>query len=133
MKLLAPLLLLFAATEATAQARRPRVSAGDTVPPAIERLAGGRQKPGLFAERQKFSRNFKSAPHWHDREIHITVLRGALYAGRGDRFDLAGVRPLGPESFLLIPARVHYFVWVPAGTVLQVEGMGPLTTTYLHP
>lgn len=133
MRLPLALLLLCGATDAVAQAARPRVSSGDTVRPAIERLAGSRQQAGLFAERQRFSRNFKSAPHWHDREVHITVLRGALYAGRGDRFDLSRVRPLGPESFLLIPAEVHYFVWVPAGTVLQIEAMGPLKTSYIHP
>jgi quercetin dioxygenase-like cupin family protein len=130
MRLLLLLLFLLGTSEALAQSSRPRVSPGDTVRPQIERLAGSQQKQGLFAERQRFSRNFRALPHWHDREVHITVLRGALYASRGDRFDLSKVRPLGPESFLIIPAGVHHFEWVPAGTVLQVEGVGPVKTTY---
>ncbi len=118
---------------AWAQGTVPRVSPGDTIRPVIEHLAGSRQKPGLFAERQKFSHGYRQAPQWADHEMHLTVLHGALYAGRGDRFSLKGVHPLGPESFLLIPARVHHFWWVPRGTVVQVEGIGPVVTTAVEP
>jgi hypothetical protein len=114
---------------AWAQGTVPRVSTGDTIKPVVERLAGSRQKPGIFAERQKFNRSYRQRPQSADRELHVTVLHGALYAGRGDRFSLKGVRPLGPESFLIIPARVHHFWWAPRGTVLQVEGVGPVLTT----
>ena len=114
---------------AWAQGTVPRVSPGDTVKPVVERLAGSRQKPGLFAERQKFNHSYRQRPQSADRELHVTVLHGALYAGRGDRFSLKGVRPLGPESFLIIPAGVHHFWWAPWGTILQVEGVGPVVTT----
>ena len=111
------------------QGAGPRVSSADTVKPIVEHLAGSQQGTGLFAERQKYTHNYRQRPQWHDRELHVTVLRGALYAGRGDRFSLKGVRPLGPESFLIIPAGVHHFWWAPRGTVLQLEGVGPVATT----
>ena len=57
--------------------RVPRVSPGDTIRPVIEHLAGSRQKPGLFAERQKFSHGYRQAPQWADQEMHLTVLHGA--------------------------------------------------------
>lgn len=115
-----------------AQARAPHVSPGDTVPPKIQRLAGDRRRPGLFAERVTFVRNFRAPARSEDRELHVTVLRGALYAGRGTRFDLQGVRPLGPESFLLIPRGTPHFWWGPRGTVLQIQGVGPVSTTQLE-
>jgi hypothetical protein len=118
---------------AGAQGTGPRVSPGDTVRPVIEHLAGSQQSPGLFAERQKFAHSYRQPPQWHDQELHVTVLHGALYAGRGDHFSLKGVRPLGPESFLIIPAKVHHFWWAPRGTVLQVEGVGPVVTTDVAP
>ena len=121
--------VVLAPVAASAQGTTPRVSPGDTVRPAIEHLAGNRDSTGLFAERQKFTRSYRQRPQSADRELHVTVLHGALYAGRGDRFSLKGVRPLGPESFLIIPARVHHFWWAPRGTVLQVEGVGPVVTT----
>ena len=123
------LCLALGPSAAWAQGAAPRISPGDTVKPVIEHLAGNRDSPGLFAERQKFTRSYRQRPQSADRELHVTVLHGALYAGRGDRFSLKGVRPLGPESFLIIPARVHHFWWAPRGTVLQVEGVGPVVTT----
>ncbi len=115
-----------------AQGRTPHVSPGDTVAPKIQRLAGDRRRPGLFAERLAFGRNFRAPPRSEDRELHLTVLKGALYAGRGSRFDLQGVRPLGPESFLLVPRGTPYFWWAPRGTVLQIQGVGPVSTTHLE-
>ena len=54
----------------------PRVSAGDTIRPVIEHLAGSRQKPGLFAERQKFTHSYRQQPQWADQEMHLTVCTG---------------------------------------------------------
>ena len=125
--------LAVAPAAARAQGTVPRVSPADTVKPVIEHLAGNQHNPGLFAERQKFTHSYRQRPQWSDQELHVTVVHGALYAGRGDRFSLKGVRPLGPESFLIIPARVHHFWWAPRGTVLQLEGVGPVTTTDVEP
>ncbi len=33
----------------------------------------------------------------------------------------------------LVPAKAHHYVWATGETVIQLDGMGPRTTTFVNP
>lgn len=62
--------------------------------------------------------------HGHERREHITVLQGrmhhALEGGTRETADTCG-----PGCFIVLPVGQRHQVWLEAGTILQVHGVGP--------
>ncbi len=95
-------------------------------------LAGNPNAAGLYILRVRFPAGVMSRPHTHDRDRFITVIEGTWHAGTQAEFDPAATTPLGPGSFMVHPAgAVHYDGARETATIVEIRGIGPVSTTYL--
>jgi quercetin dioxygenase-like cupin family protein len=94
-------------------------------------LAGDRRLAGLFAERIRFLPGDRGRPHTHSGELHVTVVRGRIFVNWGTRFDTTGARLLSSGDFMVLPAGRAHFEWVDEPTEIHVQGVGPVSTTYV--
>lgn len=76
---------------------------------------------------------YSVAPHIHPAVEHVTVMRGTLHFGMGEKFDKAATQPLPAGTFGYWPAGMKHFAWIEGETVLQVHGMGPWGIQYVNP
>ncbi len=101
---------------------------------AIATLAGDMAKPGLYAARIRMPAGLRVEPHFHPENRVVAVLSGTLHIGFGERFEPERLRAMPAGSFFIEPAGVPHFARVgEEDAILQVSGVGPSGTTYLHP
>jgi quercetin dioxygenase-like cupin family protein len=107
----------------------------DTLLPTGRRnifLVSRRELPGLFVERSSFPPGYRSNPHSHNGDLNITVISGSFNLVFKDNNDSAvSTKVYGPGSFIIIPARQVHFEWFTEKTLMDITGIGPLTTTNL--
>lgn len=96
-------------------------------------LEGDPGKPGAFTMRAKFPSGYKIQPHWHPVDEHVTVLRGTLHMGLGEKFDPAAGKAMGAGSFGHMKPDVRHFAWTTEETVIQLHGTGPWGINYVNP
>jgi quercetin dioxygenase-like cupin family protein len=93
-------------------------------------LVSRRENPGLFVERAIFPSGYRSNPHTHPGDLNITVITGSFnlaLSGHPDSTAIAKV--YGPGSFVIIPANQPHFEWFTERSVMDITGIGPLTTS----
>jgi hypothetical protein len=96
-------------------------------------LDGDPSAPGIYVVRVRYPPNVFTRPHWHGEDRHIVVLNGTWYMGTGDNFDPSKTVPLPVGSYAKHPAGgVHWDGAKDEEVVLQVVGIGPLTTELVH-
>ena len=98
-------------------------------------LVGNPSKPGVYVARTRFPPHVMDTPQSHSGERYVTVLEGTWTAGTGPKFDPATARLLQPGSVMVHPAGgVHWDGSSnDAPVVVQIVGIGPVTTTTLDP
>ncbi len=96
-------------------------------------LSGDPGKKGLFTVRLQAPAGYKVPPHMHPTAEHITVISGALHVGAGDKFDEAAGHKLVVGSYVVMPAQMNHYAWMPGETIIQVHGMGPFQIKYANP
>lgn len=69
--------------------------------------------------------------HKHPVDEHLTVLRGTIRFGIGERFDSTALRTLGPGSYVFLPAGTIMFAIMDGEAVVQVHGVGPFHIHWL--
>ena len=78
-----------------------------------------------------------SHPHYHDKDRYITVIKGTWWVGLrpdGDIYNPDKTVPMKPGSFVFHPAGGHHYDGAKdEETIVQIVGMGPVTTTQLEP
>lgn len=99
----------------------------------IQYLAGHPREPGFFVYRLFFPAGFRLAPHTHSAALHSTVLCGSLLLGRGAHEDPALESRHAPGAFNAFAAGTPHWERVESDTILQVSGIGPVTTTPVAP
>lgn len=96
-------------------------------------LEGQPKLKGPFTIREKIPPNFSLRPHWHNGAEHVTVISGVFYTGKGDTFDKKNGVRLPKGSYSVNPPKYHHFGWTEKeGAVLQINGEGPWTRTYVN-
>jgi len=97
-------------------------------------LYGDPSKPGIYVARNIFPAGIWSAPHFHDQDRFITVMRGVWHVGMGPDWDSKGSIPVSAGSFMFHPTNaVHFDGAMEADTEVQIVGMGPVKTTWIYP
>ena len=97
-------------------------------------IYGDPSKPGPYVIRAKFSPGTMTRPHWHPEDRFVTVLSGTWYTGEGDAFEPDKTVPLKAGSFMLHPAKAHHYDGAKDEEVIvQIVGIGPSSTTLVHP
>lgn len=88
----------------------------------------------IFTVRLRFPNGYVLPAHSHPTDEHVTVIRGTLLLGMGDRLDEnAFLPPLHAGGFITAPARMNHFVMARGNTEVQVYAMGPFALTYANP
>ena len=64
-------------------------------------------------------------PHRHPVDENITVVKGTLYFGVGDKFDRAAMKKMTVGSYAFIPKGSTMFGYTPDAAIVQVHGVGP--------
>jgi hypothetical protein len=96
-------------------------------------LEGDPTKEGFFTMRLWFPDGFKVLPHWHPRVEHVTVIKGALNIGMGEKFDQTVTREMSEGTFGFWSPGMRHFAWAKGDTIIQLHGIGPWMITYVNP
>jgi len=97
-------------------------------------LSGDPMAPGMFAIRLQFPAGYEVAAHHHPGAELVTVISGTFGFGHGDVLDRGHGEQLKAGAFVDIPANHNHFGWSgPDGAVVQINGTGPFTITYVDP
>jgi len=92
-------------------------------------LQGDPSKPGMYIELTKWHAGHNSRPHFHSTDRYITVLSGTWWVGTGKKYDPSVMKPMGPGSYVVHPAKgVHWDGAREGDCVIEIVGTGPLTT-----
>jgi len=97
-------------------------------------LDGDPRKPGVYVLRVKIPSGLMTRPHFHAEDRYITVIAGTWWVGTGDTFDPAKAVAVKAGSYVRQPAGTHHFDGAKdEEVVLQIIGVGPGGTTFVHP
>lgn len=98
-------------------------------------MFGDPSKPGPYSIRIKWlAGNNMSRPHTHATDRFFVVISGTWWVGSGTKFDPDSTVPVKPGSFVVHYAnQPHYDGAKDEDAVIQVWGMGPLTTELVEP
>ena len=86
-----------------------------------------------FTFRLEVDDGFEMGPHTHPVAEHMTVLSGRFYVGFGETLDRSAAVEYGPGSYIVVGAGVPAYMWAEGKTVVQVHGVGPLSTEFIEP
>lgn len=93
-------------------------------------LQGNPSEEGLYIMRIRFPAGASSSPHHHSRDRFITVIEGTWYAGTDASHDMNKTVAIPAGGFMKHPAgAVHYDGAKDKAVVVEIRGMGPVTTT----
>ena len=96
-------------------------------------LSGDPGKSGPYVARIMVPAGYKIPPHWHSQTENLTILKGTLYLGDGDKLDTAHGHAVKVGGFHYLPANAHHYAYTKSATVLQIHGDGPLDINYVNP
>ena len=94
-------------------------------------LQGNPFQEGPFVIRADFPADYKMLAHTHGSAENITIIKGSLYLGEGEKFDESKAKVLNVGGFASMPG-VHY-AFTKEPCTFQVHGMGPFVITYINP
>jgi quercetin dioxygenase-like cupin family protein len=100
-------------------------------------LAGDPSKPGIYVVQNTFAPGRGSRPHFHSQDRYVTVIKGTWWVALGpdaDVYNLDKMTPMKAGSFVKHPAGGHHYDGAKTEeVVVQIMGMGPVTTTQITP
>lgn len=96
-------------------------------------LEGDPGKAAMFTVRLEMPDGYKIAAHTHPTDEHVTIIKGTLLLGMGDRVDAAQATALPTGAFSSVTANMHHFAVAKGQTIVQVNSMGPFVLTYVNP
>jgi hypothetical protein len=100
-------------------------------------ISGDPTKPGLYVIRNLFPPGVMSRPHFHNQDRLVTVIKGTWWTATGPDGDIYNpdkTKPNPVGSFMKHPAGLHHYDGAKAEEcVVQIIGMGPVTTTDILP
>jgi|KBSSwiS6_1023812.scaffolds.fasta_scaffold58848_1 quercetin dioxygenase-like cupin family protein len=100
-------------------------------------LVGDSSKPGIYVQRITWAPNTGSRPHYHNEGRYITVIKGTWYVATGpeaDTYNPDKMTPVKPGTFIYEPPNGHHYDMAKDEEVIvEILGMGPVSTTSLEP
>ena len=95
-------------------------------------LAGDPGKTGaMFTIRAKLPDGYTVPPHWHPSDENVTVLKGTLIVGKGEKLDPSHADELTAGSYMRMPKEMRHFAKAKGETIIQVHGVGPFDIVYV--
>jgi quercetin dioxygenase-like cupin family protein len=72
-------------------------------------------------------------PHTHPSDENVTVLKGTLLIGTGEKFDSKVMQEIPTGGYMRMPKGMRHFAQVKGETILQLHGVGPFEISYVNP
>jgi hypothetical protein len=95
-------------------------------------LAGDPTKAGPYVIRAQLPDGYKVPPHWHPSDENVTVIKGTLMVGKGEKFNAEAAEAMPAGSFISMPKEMRHYAFAKGETVIQVHGVGPFDITYVN-
>jgi len=95
-------------------------------------ISGKLDQEGPFTFRLKLEAGARIPAHTHPVDEYVTVIKGTMLLGYGDKFSEATLRPFKPGGFVAIRANVQHFGQAKGATIIQVHGNGPFGLSVLE-
>jgi quercetin dioxygenase-like cupin family protein len=96
-------------------------------------LEGNPNEAGPFTMRLLMPDRYRLPPHYHPVVEHVTVVKGTLKVGMGEKFDPSALTPLPAGTFAALEPGTRHFVEAQGETILQLHGIGPWALVYVNP
>jgi quercetin dioxygenase-like cupin family protein len=96
-------------------------------------VIGDPAKAGVFIAYLKFPRNYAIPAHTHPFTEVVTVLKGKVGSGFGNRLDRAKGDLLAAGSSFSLPADEPHYLWNDEEAVVLLVATGPWGITYVNP
>jgi quercetin dioxygenase-like cupin family protein len=97
-------------------------------------ILGDPSKAGVFIAWLKFPPNYPIPPHTHPYAEVVTVLKGKLGNGMGEKFDKSTGEMLNAGDSFVLPAGHTHYVWTTdEETIVELIATGPWDITYTNP
>ncbi len=97
-------------------------------------ILGDPSKAGVFIAWLKFPPNYPIPPHTHPYAEVVTVLKGKVGNGMGEKFDkTTGEMLKAGDSFVLPAGHAHYLWTTDEETIVELIATGPWDITYTNP
>ena len=100
-------------------------------------VVGDPSKPGIYVQRITWAPNTGSRPHYHNEARYITVIKGTWYVATGpaaDTYNPDKMTPVKEGTFIYEPPNGHHYDMAKNEEVIvEILGMGPVSTTSLEP
>ena len=96
-------------------------------------IVGNPDKAGAYyAYFLKAPAGGKAPPHYHKMTENVTVISGTIMFGVGDTMNEAAMKSFGPGTVASVPGGLHHYAMAKTDMVIEVSGIGPDTTTFVH-
>lgn len=96
-------------------------------------VVGDPSKAGVFIAYLKFPANYVIPAHTHPFTEVVTVLKGRVGNGFGDRLDREKGELLDIGSSFMLPADHPHYLWNDEESVVLLIATGPWDITYVNP
>lgn len=98
-------------------------------------LQGNAKQPGSHLYRLRMPSGLKMPPHKYARDQMITVVKGTLWMGTGDRYNPMKMQELFGGSAYTVPAGTAVYNWARTEVILHVltEGGVENPIEYINP
>jgi uncharacterized RmlC-like cupin family protein len=87
---------------------------------------------GYYAYLLKIPAGVRVPVHFHAMRETVTVISGTMMFGLGDAMDPAKMMTLGPGNIVSVPASLHHYAMAKTDAIIEISGIGPDTTTFVH-
>lgn len=98
--------------------------------PAGLAIMGDTSKSGMYVFRYRYAAGTMNPPHFHDQDRYVTVIKGTWWTGTGTVVEPDSMVSIKAGGFMFHPAGLSHYDGARDGdAIVQVIGMGPVTTT----
>jgi uncharacterized RmlC-like cupin family protein len=87
---------------------------------------------GYYAYFLKVPAGTRIPAHFHAMRETVTVISGDMMFGIGDAMNEAKMMTLGPGNVVSVPASLHHYAMAKTDAIIEISGIGPDTTTFVH-
>ncbi|MEW6209681.1 MAG: cupin domain-containing protein [Acidobacteriota bacterium] len=95
-------------------------------------VSGNPSKEGEeFVLRIRAKAGTKIPPHWHPTDEHLTVLKGSLFAGMGEKMEGVVAQEMSAGAYMFLPKNMAHFIIAKEDSEAQVHGTGPFKTIWV--
>ena len=92
-------------------------------------LVGDPSKPGPYKYQLKITAGTRVTAHKHSVDVHVKVLSGSMFIIIGEPLVSSRAQHFVTGSEFVVPANTWHDEWWDHESILEAEGVGPMTTT----